>query len=272
LIIQLVIQILHFLLEPAVQFEYSINGTTYITEQINNGSFTINNVNANDNVCFKVRRWACNNMPACYSDEICVNDTGAEPPGGNTNLFVTYDWINELVNPDNCNGASITVLEYSGTIYIVVSDPLNEKLYREDGTLICSQSGCVTVFAPGATTIDTWSCVLRPNRADIKSKIATGSVDFTKQGAGNLKTAYKFNIIPNPATNQVYIYLNDDYAKQNQSIHIFDLTGQKIHQIDLDEENYKSIVTFDFTNAAKGMYLVKWQSNNAFETQKLIIN
>ncbi len=48
-----------------------------------------------------------------------------------------FSFVNDLVNPSNCEGVSVSVFDSNGTFFIYVNTPNNGTLYLEDGSLFC---------------------------------------------------------------------------------------------------------------------------------------
>jgi len=71
-----------------------------------------------------------------------------------------------------------------------------------------------------------------------------------------------FLIYPNPVSNQLHI--DSDQAKIEQII-IYNLNGKQVLKVDFHEDQ-----TIDLSNLAKGMYLVKVQTETESLTKKLI--
>ena len=77
-----------------------------------------------------------------------------------------------------------------------------------------------------------------------------------------------FRVFPNPAKNSITIenILGDPIEK----IEIFNITGQKLREVKVDNSNSK--ISSSIENLNSGIYLIKVYSNNNTETIKIIKN
>jgi hypothetical protein len=80
-------------------------------------------------------------------------------------------------------------------------------------------------------------------------------------------------LVPNPATNSVSI--NYNIESQNNSTlkyQIFNIQGKVIFENELVNPTLTGNISVDLSSLSNGIYLVALQSNNYFETKKLIVN
>ena len=80
--------------------------------------------------------------------------------GNDPEVFNDYPWLNDLVNPNNCDGISISVYDLGPYAYIYINDNGAGSLYFENGSFYCSDSpgfSCVTAYGLGNPT-STWNC------------------------------------------------------------------------------------------------------------------
>jgi len=75
----------------------------------------------------------------------------------------------------------------------------------------------------------------------------------------------KFQIIPNPAKNNITI---ENTSNSIDNISIYDLKGVEVKKID-PIQNLKN-VEIDISNLSQGVYLIKTQSNKKYDIQKIV--
>lgn len=85
-----------------------------------------------------------------------------EPPftlPNDTSVFTTYDWLNTLVDQNNCANTSVTV--YGGIFgYVLVEDDTSGILYNNDGVVYCQNTpnyDCVEAYFL-TEVVAIWSC------------------------------------------------------------------------------------------------------------------
>ncbi len=79
------------------------------------------------------------------------------------------------------------------------------------------------------------------------------------------KLAESFQVMPNPANNEITLQLPDDELYQ---ISIMDMQGRLLQQV----QNQQHRVNLNITNLQNGMYLVKIRSNKGYAIEKLMVN
>lgn len=78
----------------------------------------------------------------------------------NPPIFADYPWLNEVINPNDCDGTVVEV--YSQGIYefIYIQTPTGNTFYFQDGTFYCADApnfSCVAAY--GLTNmVTTWTC------------------------------------------------------------------------------------------------------------------
>ncbi len=76
------------------------------------------------------------------------------PPPSNDPVFNLYPWLNDIVDPNNCVGQSVTVYTLGLYSFIYVQSPSGNVLYFQDGTHYCDD-------APGFSCLNAYG--LTPN-------------------------------------------------------------------------------------------------------------
>ncbi|MEA3446026.1 MAG: T9SS type A sorting domain-containing protein [Bacteroidota bacterium] len=77
-------------------------------------------------------------------------------------------------------------------------------------------------------------------------------------------------IFPNPCSNQFNIELNNQNDKIN-SIEIINLLGQTIHKKAYSDESWKSLITIDFPQQHKGVFVVKVNTKENLIIKKVLL-
>lgn len=98
------------------------------------------------------------------------------------------------------------------------------------------------------------------------------NIVFTPLNGSSLKTVSRvtsrFNIFPNPATNNVNIALNDS-VKGAFTVSIYNVLGEIVKEYNFDGQ---SNVSIDVSSIHSGIYFLKVKTVSQVQTQKLIIN
>jgi len=108
---------------------------------------------------------------ACHADlagvEVAyLGECSTEP---NPEVFNTFPWLNSIVNPNNCEGTTISVYTEGTFSFVFVETPSGGSLYFQDGSFYCSDApgfSCVTAYGFGAPTT-TWTCGTNPPPSDL---------------------------------------------------------------------------------------------------------
>ena len=79
---------------------------------------------------------------------------------------------------------------------------------------------------------------------------------------------YRLNIYPNPANDQVTVYV--DNLQNGAEVRIVDMLGKTVGSYSIAGGDNK--VDIDLSALAEGVYLVRIVSNNNIATERLIIN
>jgi len=111
---------------------------------------------------------ACNYNPesaiddgSCdYGDANCPEspcDCDCETP----ELFNQYSFLNNLIDPCNCNNQVVTEYDLGPYAFISITTNGKLKLYFEDGTPYCNNSAsydCISAYGLGDNITDVWEC------------------------------------------------------------------------------------------------------------------
>ncbi len=107
-----------------------------------------------------------------------------------------------------------------------------------------------------------------PNIFDLETVI----YDCQPTGINSLSTkSLTFKIFPIPATDHINIK-NENGTLSDVQIEIFNSTGQRTINKNIQHQNKNSTVTINTSILSNGIYLLRIHSNNLFFTKKLIIN
>jgi len=191
------------------------------------------------------------NFGSPVASKICHNE--------NTNpsnaLFNTYNWLYNILNPNDCN-AVISEYQYSQSHhFIFIETPASSKLYYQDGTLYCTNStnySCLDVY--GFTE-------------PVKSENCSNTVHKTL--GSRLGTTTSFSVYPNPGKG----FFNIDFLKnevESLTLELLNMQGKALKQIKLS--NNSTSHQLDLSNLAKGVYLITLQTESNIEMQKIILH
>lgn len=188
---------------------------------------------------------------------VCSNE-GVIPTNENT-LFTTYDWLDNLVDVNNCSGTDIEVYEAGGNTYLLIKSNGEEHLYFEDGTFYCKtvpNYDCLTAYNLSTPT-DTWTCgdnVVAPMLLPITSK---------KQYA-----AEQLTVFPNPTRGAFSVLLTVEAP--NQQLRLYDLHGRVLETRLVATDDKFSKIVFDLSSYPEGIYYLEWQLGSERTIQKVV--
>ncbi len=250
---------------------------------------------ADSSVNFTVK--ACNisaKVTAAGNTAICVGDTVKLTASG-ANKF---QWLNKNNKLANDTLANLTVTD-SGMFRALVWDATT-------GCFDTSTTTKVTVFAmpakpsvaATATTVTTtatgvtyqWykdstligGAILQTysptSKGKYKVKVISADgcgtfsdlVDYYNSAITDIAGLSLFNVFPNPASNNANIEFTSP-AKQAIQLSIIDINGKIIMLQNINANPNKNNIAVDLTSYTKGIYIVKLQTNNGQQTQRLTV-
>ena len=136
---------------------YLDNGTLYCSETPTYSCVAAYGLNK------VVQTWTCGSVATITEPE-------------NDPIFDTYDWLNDYVDQQDCEGASITVYDAGSHNFVLIQNGGDGKLYLDNGTFYCDETptySCIAIY--GLTTIvQTWTC-----RSNSSTAIIKGCTDAT---------------------------------------------------------------------------------------------
>ncbi len=177
--------------------------------------------------------------------------------GGNTNsdLFIDYPWLGNLIDQDNCGNLAVQVYAIGDFLYLFVEteDGLM-TMYNQDGDFYCQDATNFSCFsAYGFTSgdfVEGWECQGFEGGAPVEQR---------QQSTHNTKMEASLNIYPNPGLNWITIETN----VEAYTLEIFDMQGRKMSLTqDLNRINIESY--------SSGIYLLVLNSNDVSLVQKII--
>jgi len=87
----------------------------------------------------------------------------------------------------------------------------------------------------------------------------------------NTEETYHLSLYPNPAQDGHFNIKIQQASTVPQYINVFDVSGKIVYQTKVPANSTIDIIPIHLTNAAKGLYLVQWSSNNEQQTQRVVI-
>ncbi|MDZ4759075.1 MAG: T9SS type A sorting domain-containing protein [Bacteroidota bacterium] len=96
-------------------------------------------------------------------------------------------------------------------------------------------------------------------------------LDFKNTSISDLSGIQSLGIFPNPANNTITLEFAST-TKQTVQLYIIDINGKVVMTQNINAANAKNNINIDLTNFAKGIYLVKLQTNNGQQTQRLTVD
>ncbi len=199
-------------------------------------------------------------------DELEIDCGGpiCEPCESKPEIFLDYPELSDLVDPDNCNGETVMVFDYTDYVYIYVGTNNIGALYYA-GNTFCEDApdySCLSTYhlnESNATAV--WTC------GTITHKQLNNTPPYVNQKIDQPS----FNIYPNPSKGQIFIKLNGlDMA--DSVIHIYDVNGSKVITSSLGKTTNEKKIELSLNNLTKGIYFVEIEGKEFKQMQKLLIN
>ena len=199
-----------------------------------------------------IAEWNCN------VDSGNENQEETDPPNtSETSIFEKYDWLNTLVDQNNCANTAITVYASGIYQYLLVEEEDASILYNQEGVFYCQNASnydCVAAY--NLTEVVTeWHC------SNLDEPISDSRFNTTNYGPKN------FALYPNPTSNQLFIELPSDFTSAIHSIQLIDINGRILKNWETAQIKTK----VDVSAYDAGMYFIKWQSNEVTQTERFII-
>ncbi len=179
------------------------------------------------------------------------------------------DVIDAWVRHSSTNGLSVATYitnDYWGSIsYIVDNNSTNTEVEVTTTTYRYHLTSTIT-----GQVVDIWI----PNNpftgSGLQVEYSLHLFDPDWDNVEDVNNLSMFNLYPNPTNTQV----NIEYELKNiqtSNIEVYNNLGQLIYQKEINKSR-KGNISIDISNYQKGLYFVKFISNNSTKTEKLIIN
>lgn len=209
----------------------------------------------------------------CNISENPITITCIETIESDIEIFETYPWLIDKVNPNACSGEKITAYQTGPFVYIYIETVNGNELYYSSSTFYCSDSNGTTCLNNYSLTevITSWSCgnsvnVLTELDNDFieRENVASqANIDAAKTILSNVEV----KLYPNPTKGVFTIELNKPIAKA-VAINIFDMNGKLVKTI--DEQKLQQNTNVDLTKQAEGVYMLQLIGKDFTQMQKII--
>ena len=193
--------------------------------------------------------------------EICQQTCGTtgEKEG---EIFDDFEWLADLIDPNDCKGASAEVFDLGAFSFVHVQTEESGELFFEDGTFYCLDMpdyDCRSLYSLMSDQItDTWRCEVSGPVSPDNSLIGQTTTTTAK--------IVDFKAFPNPTTGLVNVQLNLA-ARGPQTVTVYDLHGRVIEQNSVVDGQS---IRLDLSNQTAGIYLIELRTNNERELQKIV--
>jgi len=240
---------------------------------------------------------ACNTaakVTATGSTSFCVGDNvKLTASGGNK-----FQWLSKNTSIANDTLADLTVTD-SGMYRAIVWDattgcfdtstttqviiyalPAKPSVSVAQNTVTTAATGVTyqwykdTTLISGATS-QTYSPTTK-GKYKVKVTNANGCstfsdpVDYYNSAIADMSGLQSLNIFPNPANSLATLEFTST-VKQAAQLSIIDINGKTVMTQNINANINKNYITLDLSNYAKGIYLVKLQTNNGQQIQRLTV-
>ena len=171
-------------------------------------------------------------------------------------IFTTYPWLNNFIDPIDCDNKSVYVYDADDYEFIIVKTDLAEILLTEEGKVYCMIPAGGFSFIElydASRIINQWFC-----EEDIQGKLSTTKVHKKE-----------IQLFPNPANKKIFINLQELPFEQ-AIITIYDVQGKQVKQTN-SAIAFANIVQMDVSDLERGIYLLEVQTKDSIITEKLVI-
>ena len=196
------------------------------------------------NIAYDQRLWqTCN-----------PNPTGCQPQNG-TWYFDRHGW---------CPGTIPILWQFDVTDWITVSDLLLEYEFSPEYIDYChpNHPDCVSgVTCPDCNS--TYAANIKVAGALVSYSNSSILTSLEKE-----EEVFNFSLSPNPSSGLVFISSKTGSFDQKLQVQVLNIIGELQAEMIMEKEN----ISIDLSHLPNGTYLVKINTNNNIETQKLIIN
>lgn len=173
-----------------------------------------------------------------------------------SSVFDNFQWLNNQIDQNICNGETIIVYNDGTYDFIVIE-------YKDGGARIYETTGTFYFYSP--TGFD----YLHNN--DAYKMVERWTCNKVRQSKYNKRKIQNtdFQIFPNPATDKLFINLQELTFEQ-PIISIYDVQGRQVKQL-TSEEAFAGIVQMDVRDLESGIYLVEVRTSENILTEKILI-
>lgn len=179
----------------------------------------------------------------------CDGGGGGQPT---TTLFDTYPWLSDLVDPDDCGNAIITLYDTGSWSALFVESEGTTVMFSLSGQRYCQDSpGFICAEAYGFTDADiveVWECTgLRKASLSVRERA----------------TAWSLEVYPNPSISMITIEVNP--ADADVRFQLLDAGGQIVISGEM-----AGSVTMDLSDQPSGVYFVRIVWNEEVLVKKVL--
>ena len=230
--------------------------------------------------------WSDTTLLTCY--ETCATDTVCPAPPAMVN--VTFQVDMSLVDTIEASGVFIAGGFEGWNISIPMSDGDNDGIY--DATVSLTENSSYEFkFVNGSTwgreeifdPMSSDSLCTVTSGGNTNRIVMTGSTDVTTMAycynycfdcgvasdVEDVPFTANFDLMPNPANNQVRLQFSNEYTSTEKAIFVFNSVGQMVFNTTTNHVNNFELNTQSFAN---GMYFVTVKTNEGTQTKRLVIN
>jgi len=181
----------------------------------------------------------------------CIEEIEIQNDEDCDDFFVDFPWLYNKVDPNNCNGETITVFSNGTYYFIYISQPNNGDLFLDAGYNIPYGYDNGDYSLPEAYNIEEiakWTCGCNSPVNQAK----TNKFAPSNQKKDLTDKQQTFNLYPNPSKGKVYISFADN-PNANNLVTVYDISGKPLLKQELDSIT----ATLDLSHLPNGIYLVE---------------
>jgi len=200
---------------------------------------------------------------SCGDGGVVTPETPPTPIAGELpEELKALDWINDVINFNDCAGSSIEVYNFGSYSFVYVTQNGQTTMYLNSGTYYCANAGtfnCKSLYGISRAADIVWNC----------GGVNKGATNQFKNNVKKIDSdIVNYQLYPNPTTDFVYLDLSDK-GDQIKQVNIYNSIGKRILTRAINEGSNQ--LQFNLTDQSKGLYLFEVIGENTRSVQKLVV-
>lgn len=194
--------------------------------------------------------------PCSVADEAvtitCINTNTST--NNTSDVFNTYPFLNNIVNPNNCGGTTFNVFDFGSYSFVSIDYGTYTALYYQDGTFYCNNCEALYQFT-SPTSSSSCSPINKSSLFNASTKTSTLSSDL------------EVKVYPNPNNGIFKVELPQFDNLEETELSIYNVQAQLMKTIEVKN----AVTEIDIKTLGSGLYWLSIQSNKNHQIKKLIV-